>query len=143
MATPSTAAKRLGRPPTGRPVKRPINVMLDERIAEGLRVYGDDNLSVGVARAAAAAAERGGAAPLTALPDVRRVMAGPGVGIKVRSKIKERGSVRGRPLVGVRPRVRTNLHLYPELVEQLRVFGDGVVSRGIERAALLVRAVRL
>jgi uncharacterized protein (DUF4415 family) len=129
----------MGRPPTGRPIKRPINVMLDERIADALRTYGDDNLSAGVARAAAAAAERGGTAPPTALPDVREAMAGSGA----QAKSSAKASGRGRPLAGVRPRVRTNLHLYPELVEQLRAFGDGVVSRGIERAALFVRAVRL
>jgi hypothetical protein len=119
--------------------------MLDERVAEGLRAYGDDNLSVGVARAAAAAAERSGIAPLKALPDVRDAMSGPGVHAKARTKVERRTKAgrRGRPVVGLDPRVRKNVHLYPELVEQLRVFGDGIVSLGIERAALFVRAVRL
>ncbi len=145
MKTAPTATKRMGRPPTGRPIKLPITVMFDERVAEGLRAYGGDNLSVGVARAAAAAAERAGTAPLKALPDVRDAMAGPGVKAKANAKAKgkPKAAGRGRPVLGVEPRVRKKVHLYPELVEQLRVFGDGIVSLGIERAALFVRAVRL
>ena len=147
MHTPPIAAKRRGRPPTGRPVKRPVQVMLDERVAEALRVYGDDNLSIGVALAAAKAAARVGIDALKPLPDVRTAMAGTAAKAKakVRGKAKAKTAAKaaGRPVVGVAPRVRTNLHLYPELVEQLRVFGDGIVSQGIERAAIFVRAVRL
>jgi hypothetical protein len=62
---------------------------------------------------------------------------------KSKAKAKSAGGGAGRPVVGVTPRVRTHLYLYPELVEQLRVFGDGIVSQGIERAAIFVRAVRL
>jgi hypothetical protein len=147
MKKPLTAAKCVGRPPTGRPIKRPINVMFDERVAEGLRAYGDDNLSVGVARAAAATAERAGSAPLKALPDLRDGVAGAGAQAKATTKKKgkskpdRRGP--GRPVIGEEPRIRKNVHLYPEMVEQLRMLGDGIVSLGIERAALFVRAVRL
>ena len=137
-----TAAKRLGRPRTGRPIKRPINVMLDQRVAEGLRAYGDDNLSLGVARAATAAAERAGTAPLRALPDLRDAMADHRAQSKARTKGKSKPDRRGRPVIGEEPRVRKNVHLYPELVEQLRILGDGIVSLGIERSALFVRAVR-
>jgi hypothetical protein len=119
--------------------------MLDERVAEGLRAYGDDNLSVGVARAAAAAAERAGTVPLKALPDLRDARAGPRAQAKARTKEKGKSKPdrRGRPVIGEEPRVRKNVHLYPELVEQLRILGDGIVSLGIERSALFVRAVRL
>ena len=58
MKTQLNSPKRMGRPPTDGPIKRPFNVMLDPRVAEGLRAYGDDNLSIGVALAAAKAAER-------------------------------------------------------------------------------------
>jgi hypothetical protein len=151
MKTQLTSPKRMGRPPTDGPIKRPFNVMLDPRVAEGLRAYGDDNLSIGVALAAAKAAERAGMRG--ALPDVRTAMSG--VPSKPRAKTKGKGKTKikaaadasgrgvGRPVVGIAPRVRTNLHLYPAVVEQLRIFGDGVVAQGIERAAILVRAVRL
>ena len=129
--------------------------MLDPRVAEGLRAYGDDNLSIGVALAAAKAAERAGMAG--ALPDVRPAMSGapPKPKAKIKTKGKGKGKTKtkaaadasgrgvGRPVVGIAPRIRTNLHLYPAVVEQLRIFGDGVVAQGIERAAILVRAVRL
>ena len=125
--------------------------MLDPRVAEGLRAYGDDNLSIGVALAAAKAAERAGMGG--ALPDVRPAMSG--APPKAKTKTKGKGKTKtkaaadasgrgvGRPVVGIAPRIRTNLHLYPAVVEQLRIFGDGVVAQGIERAAILVRAVRL
>jgi|GEM_PF-4490267 len=44
--------KLMGRPPTGGPVKRIINVRLDLRVAEGLRAHGHGNMPVGVALAA-------------------------------------------------------------------------------------------
>jgi hypothetical protein len=124
--------KRMGRPPTGGPLKRPINVMLDLRVAEGLRAYGHGNMSVGVALAAEKAAKTSAAKASAALPDVRPALSAP---------VTRRKS--GRPFVGVVPRVRTNLQMYPELVEQLLGFGEGNVSRGIERAAVRARAVNL
>ena len=145
MKTQLTSPKRMGRPPTDGPIKRPFNVMLDPRVAEGLRAYGDDNLSIGVALAAAKAAARAGMGG--ALPDVRTAMSGapskPRAKTKTKAAADASGRGVGRPVVGIAPRVRTNLHLYPAVVEQLRIFGDGVVAQGIERAAILVRAVRL
>jgi len=149
MKTASSPRKRLGRPPTNRPLKRPVNVMLDPRVAEGLRAYGAGNLSGGVALAAQNAGERVGAK--RALPDVRAAMAGEPRTLEPRTDGKSTrkpdglgaGRPLGRPLVGVAPRVRTTIQLYPAVVEQLRFFGDGVVAQGIERAAVLVRAVRL
>jgi uncharacterized protein (DUF4415 family) len=153
MKTQLTSPKRKGRPPTDGPIKRPFNVMLDPRVAEGLRAYGDDNLSIGVALAAAKAAERAGMGG--ALPDVRTAMSGAPSKPRAKTKTKGKGKTKtkaaadasgrgvGRPVVGIAPRIRTNLHLYPAVVEQLRIFGDGVVAQGIERAAILVRAVRL
>jgi hypothetical protein len=138
MKAPPIVPKRLGRPPTGGPLKRPVNVMLDSRVAEGLRAYGDGNLSAGVALAAEKAAQLSAAKVSLALPDVRRVLAAPPKG---RVKVAQRDA--GRPVIGLAPRVRTNLQMYPELVEQLRLFGEGNVSRGIERAAVIVRAARL
>ena len=129
--------KRMGRPPTGGPLKRPINVMLDSRVAEGLRVYGDDNLSKGV-ELAAKNAFRADKAELAALPDVRVPLA---EGRKPPGNRKTKKS--GRPVAGLSHRVRTTIQMYPELVEELRTFGDGIVSRGIERAALLSGATRL
>jgi hypothetical protein len=116
--------------------------MLDPRVADGLRAYGDDNLSAGVALAAAEAAERVGPKERKrALPDVREAMAA--APPNPDHIAKGSGRSLGRPLVGISPRVRTNLQLFPAVVEQLRIFGDGVVSQGIERAAILVRAVYL
>jgi len=128
----------MGRPPTGGPLKRPINVVLDLREAEGLRACGHGNMSVGVALAAEEAGKPGAAKASAALPDVRVVLAAPIKGVA-------KGDLRkaGRPFVGVIPRVRTNLQVYPELVEQLLVFGEGNVSRGIERAAVFAGAVSL
>jgi hypothetical protein len=60
MATSSMLPKRMGRPPTGGPVKRSINVMLDLRVAEGLRAYGQGNMSVGTALAAEKAGKTSG-----------------------------------------------------------------------------------
>jgi hypothetical protein len=131
--------KRMGRPPTGGPVKRPINVMLDLRVAEGLRAYGHGNMSVGVALASEKAGKTIAARASAALPDVRGAFAAPIKGALAKG---DRRKAR-RPFVGVTPRVRTNLQMYAELVERLLVFGEGNVSRGIERAAVLARAVNL
>lgn len=46
----TTGPKRLGRPSSDGPVKRPFNVMLDSRVADGLRAYGDGNLSADAVR---------------------------------------------------------------------------------------------
>ena len=149
MTSQLTPRKRAGRPPTDGPIKQPISVTLDSRVAEGLRKYGDNNLSNGVGLAVAEATDRAGLA--AALPDVRAVLAAPAPKAKTKLKGKtkskrgEKAASRplGRPIVGLAPRVRTNIQLYPQVVEQLRILGDGVVSAGIERAAVLVRAVRL
>jgi hypothetical protein len=69
--------KRMGRPPTGGPLKRPINVMLDLRVAEGLRTSGHGNMSVGVALAAEKAGKMIAAKAAAALPDVRPVLSAP------------------------------------------------------------------
>ena len=138
MKTTTRNVKRMGRPPTGRPTKRPVSVMLDVHVAEALRGYGDGNLSAGVALAAAKARRASGAKRPRPLPEVRAgTSSAPGA-----SEDAENRSV-GRPLFGSQPRKRANVQMYPALFEELRVFGDGNVSRGIERAAILARAVRL
>jgi hypothetical protein len=112
--------------------------MLDMRVAEALRAYGDGNLSAGVALAAAKARRVSGARRPRPLPEVRvGASSAPGA-----SEDAENRGV-GRPLFGSQPRKRANVQMYPALFEELRVFGDGNVSRGIERAAILARAVRL
>jgi hypothetical protein len=130
--------KRMGRPPTGQPTKRPVSVMLDVRVAEALRAYGDGNLSVGVALVASKARRAGGAKRPRPLPEVRVCASA----APVTSDDAENRGV-GRPLFGSQPRKRTNVQMYPALVEEMRIFGDGNVSRGIERAAIIARAVKL
>lgn len=109
------------------PRKRSVAVMLDPRVDKQLRLYGDDNLSAGVARAAEVALKKFGRVEL---PETTRKPA-PATG------------VRGRPLVGALRRKRTNVMMYPQLINLLRVFGKKNVSDGIERAAIAARAVKL
>ena len=151
MKTEAPAPKRMGRPPSASPIKQPFSVSLDSRVVEGLRKYGGDNLSKGVGKAVGVVAERTGCS--AALPDVRPALAGPVRAANGKAKAtkkyaggrvaKTKSRPLGRPVVGIARRVRTNVHLYPTDIEQLRILGGGVVSEGIERAAVWVRAVRL
>src|ERR1700722_7191532 len=121
------AQPRLARNPDS--LKAEFNVMLDPRIAEKLRDHGGGNLSAGIQLAADEAfksVEDEEAAVLA----IRRPK-------PVVKHTTRRPRAVGRPTFGKKPRRRSNVMLYPQLRDELRVLGEGNLSSGIERAAVL------
>lgn len=126
----------MGRPRAKGPVKRPLNVTLDSRVIDGLRGFGDGNVSAGLALAVKQARLTYDGKSV-ALPDVDDALArGRETGTTTRKKV-------GRPIRGPERRVRTTIQIYAATFDHLRKFGEGVVARGIERAAVFVGAVVL
>ncbi len=144
----SPPSPRVARPPATRrrapSDRRTFNVTIDPRIAKGLRAVGgrlhkDGNYGQLVAGLRMVIQEalvrrRGNKNPL---PDVRPLVA---AGRKVS---RDRSRDDGRPYVGPKKRVRTQLYLAPDLYDALVMFGDGVVSDGIDRVAVYMGVVEL
>jgi hypothetical protein len=126
------AQPRLARNPDSS--KAEFNVMLDPRVADKLRDHGGGNLSAGIQLAADEALK-------TVQDDKEWLLA-----IRRPKPTAVKHTVRraravGRPTFGKKPRRRANVMLYPELREELRMLGEGNLSSGIERAAVLAQVV--
>lgn len=137
---------RGSRPPTGRPRGRPVTenpkqdfqVMIDPGVADRLRARADGNLSAAIEAAAEATRH-------TSKVEVRERLA------KVRSRQARRAAAAaetdegprsaGRRPYGESARKRTCVVLYPGVAEELREYGDGNLSAGIERAAMAARSL--
>jgi hypothetical protein len=134
---------RGSRPPTGRPRGRPakenpkldFQIMIDPAVADRLRAQTDGNLSAAIESAA------------EATHHISKIEVGERLE-KVRERYARRAAAgvaeprgAGRPPYGEAARKRTCVMLYPGVAEQLREYGDGNLSAGIERAALAARSL--
>jgi len=112
--------------------------MIDPGVADRLRAHADGNLSAAIEAAAETTRH-------TPKAEVRERLA------KVRLRHAQRAAVAaeadegprgaGRRPYGETARKRTCVVLYPGVAEQLREYGDGNLSAGIERAALAARSM--
>jgi hypothetical protein len=110
--------------------------MLDPDVADRLRAHSDGSLSAAIEAAAQASRH-------TSKVDIRERLA------KVRLRHAQRTAAdaealprgAGRRPYGEASRKRTCIMLYPGVAEQLREYGDGNLSAGIERAAMAAHSL--
>ncbi len=107
-------------------VKRDFQVNIAPDVADRLRAYGAGNLSAAIASATVLVRDRQGAHAVLPEPP--------------RGSYPHKGGegVAGRKRLGPDARRRTCVKLLPAVADQLRIFGAGNLSAGIERVSLAV-----